>query len=81
VVKATTELSDENLVSIWKKMIDDKQKLDEKINGYKEQMEINDNQTNEIVESIMQLHSKMLITEVIFQVQNQLTNDYALDFS
>ncbi len=81
MVKATTELSDENLVSIWKKMIDDKQKLDEKINGYKEQMEINDNQTNEIVESIMQLHSKMLITEVIFQVQNQLTNDYALDFS
>jgi hypothetical protein len=65
VAKPTTELTDDNLVTIWKKMIDEKLKMEEKIDGFKDQMKNNDSQTKDIVESLMQFNSKLMITEVI----------------
>jgi hypothetical protein len=45
-------------------MIDEKLKTEEKIDNYKEQIRNSENQTNELADSLMQLHSKILVTEV-----------------
>jgi uncharacterized protein YfcZ (UPF0381/DUF406 family) len=66
IAQPTGDVADDDLISIWKKIIDERTKLNEKIESLKEKLKENESKHSESSNDVKHIENKLILIQVVF---------------